>query len=309
MSFTDEVKHEISRIRTEEIPELAALVRMDGSIQIINKNLALTIRIYHGDLARKVFSIIKDRFNLKMEIMVSRHQYFSNQQNIYELFLPPQEGLRQILYQLGIIDKNSNLVFTVKQEFINNRKLQKAYIRGAFLGGGSVNKPGSEYHLEFRCEHQSFAEDLIMVLKNFDLEGHLNIHNKKYIVYFKSFEDITTILNIIGAHQAQLKLENKRVFKDIKNDINRRVNFETANLDKVVQAAMEQIEDIEIIEKNDRLNILSAGLKEIARLRRNNPYTSLKELGEMLDPPLSKSGVNHRLRRIKKIADKIRGDI
>lgn len=306
MSFSDEVKHEIVRIKSVDLPELAALIRMDGIIQIVNKKLALKIRIYHGDLARKVFSIIKDKFNLDIQIMVRKDNHFSSH-NVYELRLKPQEGLEDFLRDLGFIDENNRLVFRIKEEFINNRECQRAYLRGAFLGGGSINDPRSEYHLEFRCEHEGFAEDLIKLLERFNIQGHLVQHNNKYIVYLKSYEQIITVLNIIGAHQALLKMENQRVLKDLKNDVNRKVNFETANLDKTIQAAMEQLEDIELIEATRGLGSLSSGLQEIALLRKANPYASLKELGEMLSPPLSKSGVNHRLRRLKRIADKIRG--
>ncbi|MFW5981793.1 MAG: DNA-binding protein WhiA [Halanaerobiaceae bacterium] len=304
MSFTADVKHEIAQISGEELPELAALVRMDGSIHIINKDLALKLRIYLGDLARKIYKIIKKQFNLKMEIMVRKDRHFDIKHNIYELSLAPQAGLNEFLFKLGVIDKDKNLLFRINEEFINNRKSQRAYLRGAFLGGGSVNKPGSEYHLEFRCEHLAFAKDLIQLLEKFDLKGHLTEHNNKFIVYFKSFEEIITILNIIGAHQALLKMEDKYVLKDIKNNINRKVNFETANLDKTINAAMRQIEDIELIEASESLDSLSKSLQEIARLRKENPYASLKELGEILN--ISKSAANHRMRRIKKIASEIR---
>ncbi|MFW5971968.1 MAG: DNA-binding protein WhiA [Bacillota bacterium] len=307
MSFTADVKHEIARVEGEELPELAALIRMDGSIQIRNKRLALKIRIYLGDLARKIYSIIKKEFKLNMQIIVRKDNHFDTKHNIYELFLPPQPGMNKFLYNLGFIDEDNNLIFRIKDEFINNRSCQRAYIRGAFLGGGSVNRPGSEYHLEFRCEHSSFADDLVDLLANFEVNAHLTEHNNKFIVYCKNFEDITTILNIIGAYKALFKMENKYVLKDIKNNINRKINFETANLDKTVKAAMLQLEDIELIEATRGLDSLSSSLYEIAKLRMGNPYASLKELGEMLTPKLSKSGVNHRIRRIKKIAEKIRG--
>lgn len=306
MSFTADVKHEIARIKGEELPELAALIRMDGSIQIINKELALRIKIYLADLARKIYSLIKKQFSLDMQIMVRKDTHFDIKHNIYELFLPPQGGMHDFLYDLGLLDENRNLIFEIKDEFIKKRSSQKAYLRGAFLGGGSVNKPGSEYHMEFRCEHLGFAEDLVGLLALFEIEGHMTEHNNKYIVYLKKYDDITTVLNIIGAHKALLKMEDKHIMKSLKNNTNRRVNFETANLDKTIEAAMLQLEDIELIEARKGLNSLSKGLKEIAQLRKDNPYASLKELGEMLEPELSKSGVNHRMRRIKKIADKLR---
>ncbi len=305
MSFTTEVKRELIQINTEQLPELAALIRMNGTIQIKNKKFALKVRLYLGDLARKVYSLIKKEFQLEIQIIVRKDHYFDNRHNIYELFLPPQPGLDDFLFQLGFVDENKRIIFKVKEEIVNDRLYQRAYLRGAFLGGGSVNNPNSEYHLEFRCEHKGMARDLLALLENFGLKGRLIEHNNKYIIYFKSFDEVTTVLNIIGAHRALLKMEDRYVVKSLKNDVNRKINFETANLDKTIQAALSQLEDIELIEKEKGLASLPESLREIAVLRKENPYASLKELGELLQPPISKSGVNHRMRRIKKIASEI----
>ena len=306
MSFTTEVKRELIQIKTEQIPELAALIRMNGTIQIKKRRFALKVKFYLGDLARKVYSLIKKEFQLEMQIIVRKDHYFDIRHNMYELFLPPQPGLGVFLFQLGFLDENNSIIFRVKEEFVNNRLYQRAYIRGAFLGGGSVNNPYSDYHLEFRCEHKGFARDLMELLQNFDLQGRLIEHNNKYIIYFKNFDEVTTVLNVIGAHKALLKMEDKYVVKSLKNDVNRKINFETANLDKTIHAALIQLEDIELIEAEKGLGSLPGSLQEIALLRKENPYASLTELGSLLLPPLSKSGVNHRMRRIKKIASKIR---
>lgn len=306
MSFTSDVKHELVRINEGEIAELSALIRMNGTIQIVSKNFALNIKLSMGDLARKVYSTIKKIFNLQIQIIVRKNLPFDRKQNIYHLFLAPQQGLDDFLYRLGFIDENNSIIFRIKEEFFSKRIYRQAYLRGAFLGGGSVNNPAGEYHLEFRCEYEGLARDLLKLLESFNLEGRITRHNKKHIVYFKNYEDITTILNIIGAHRALLEMENKHVVKSLKNDINRRVNFETANLDKTITAALEQLEDIELIEAERGLASLPKSLREIALLRKEHPYASLKELGELLTPKISKSGVNHRMRRIKKIADEIR---
>lgn len=294
------------RIKEGEIAELAALIRMNGTIQIINKSFALNIKLTMGDLARKVYSLIKKKFKQQIQIIVRKNYPFDGKHNIYELFLPPQQGLDIFLSRLGFIDENNNIIFRVKDEFLSKRSYRKAYLRGAFLGGGSVNNPASEYHLEFRCEHEGLARDLLELLLSFNLEGRLTEHNNKHIVYFKNYEDISTVLNIIGAHRALLEMENMYVVKSLKNDINRKINFETANLDKTITAALEQLEDIDLIEATRGLASLPKSLQEIALLRKDHPYASLKELGELLSPKISKSGVNHRMRRIKKVADEIR---
>lgn len=303
MSFTDQVKEELTHKDKfdyqEQLAELSALIRIDGSIQISNKHLAVKVTLYHGNLARRIYSLIKERFGFSIEIRVRQDRRF-NLSHSYDIIVTPQPGVREFLLELGFLTPANNLVFHIKEKYLASRKLSQAYLRGLFLGGGSVNSPQSEYHLEFRCERESVAEDLKVLLNKFDLEAHQTEHKGYQVIYFKSYAEVVKVLNIIGAHQAMLKMENDHIVKELKNDVNRRVNFETANLEKSVSAAMDQLEYIDIIERKEGLETLSPGLQEIAELRRANPYASLKELGEILD--LSKSGVNHRLRRIKKIA-------
>ncbi|TDO94505.1 hypothetical protein DFR79_103184 [Halanaerobium saccharolyticum] len=304
MSFTDQVKEELTHKDKfdyqEQLAELSALIRIDGSIQISNKHLAVKVTLYHGNLARRIYSLIKERFGFSIEIRVRQDRRF-NLSHSYDIIVTPQPGVREFLLELGFLTPDNNLVFHIKEEYLASRKLSQAYLRGLFLGGGSVNSPQSEYHLEFRCERESVAEDLKVLLAKFDLEAHQTEHKGYQVIYFKSYAEVVKVLNIIGAHQAMLKMENDHIVKELKNDVNRRVNFETANLEKSVSAAMDQLEYIDIIERKEGLETLSPGLQEIAELRRANPYASLKELGDILD--LSKSGVNHRLRRIKKIAE------
>ena len=306
MSFTDQVKEELTHKDKfdyqEQLAELAALIRIDGSIQISNKHLAVKVTLYHGNLARRIYSLIRERFGFSIEIRVRQDNRF-NLSHSYDIIVTPQPGVREFLLELGFLTPDNSLVFHIKEEYLDSRKLSQSYLRGLFLGGGSVNSPQSEYHLEFRCERESLAEDLKVLLAKFDLEAHQTEHKGYYVIYFKSYDEVVKVLNIIGAHQAMLKMENDHIVKDLKNDVNRRVNFETANLEKSVSAAMDQLEYIDIIESEEGLESLSSGLQEMAEIRRANPYASLKELGEILD--LSKSGVNHRLRRIKKIAQNL----
>jgi len=306
MSYTDQVKEELTRKNKhdykKQLAELSALIRVDGSIQISNQHLAVKVKIFHGNLARRIYSLIKERFGFNIEIRV-RHDKKFNLSRTYEILVTPQPGVREFLLELGFLTPQNKLVFNIKEEYLESRKLSQAYLRGLFLAGGSVNSPKSEYHLEFRCERESLADDLTLLLSKFDLKAHRTEHKNNYVVYFKSYSEVTKILNIIGAHQAMLKMENDHIVKELKNNVNRRVNFETANLEKSVSAAMDQLENIRIIEREKGLDSLSAGLKEMAEVRRENPYATLKELGEIID--LSKSGVNHRLRRIKKIAQNL----
>lgn len=306
MSFTDKVKEELTHkdkySYEEQLAELSALIRIDGSIQILNRHLAVKVRLYQGNLARRIYSLIKDRFGFNMEIRIRQNKKFNLKYN-YDIIVSPQLGVREFLLELGFLSPQNNLIFNIKDDYLNSRKLAQAYLRGIFLGGGSVNSPQSEYHLEFRCERESLAKDLKILLNNFELKAHQTEHKGFNVIYFKSYADVVKVLNIIGAHQTMLKMENDHIVKDLKNNVNRRVNFETANLEKSVSAAMDQLKYIDIIEREKGLDSLSPGLREMAELRRENPYASLKELGEIID--LSKSGVNHRLRRIKKISQNL----
>ena len=176
-----------------------------------------------------------------------------------------------------------------------------------FLAAGMITHPKSEYHMEFFVKFVEYADELKELFSRFEIGVKERERNKNYSLYIKKADDIIKILNLIGAKSAQLEFENVRIMKEVKNNVNRKVNLETANLSRTAIAAKEQLEDIELIDKLKGLNKLSKSLQEIADLRRNNPYASLKELGEILG--LSKSGVNHRFRRLRKIAKKLRKDI
>ncbi len=305
MSFTDEVKHELIRYKNKSSEarraELAALLRMTGSISIASREMAVKLKLRYGDLARMIFTWLKNEYELQVEIRVFQPSRLEKGQS-YMLHIPPQDDLSTLLQDLGILSRDNSIDFSISSEFLVRGEVGQAYLRGMFIGGGSINRPSSEYHLEFRCDYHSQAEDLVKLLEIFDITSSMIEHQDRYMVYLKEYKKIISLLNLIGAQQAQLKLEHASIIKEVKGDVNRRLNFETANLDKTIEAALEQLEDIDFIEKNIGLENISESLREIARLRRRHPYASLKELGQKLNPPLSKSGVNHRFRRLRKIA-------
>ncbi len=195
---------------------------------------------------------------------------------------------------------------TIDVRLIKKRCCKRAYIRGAFLGGGSVSDPEKIYHLEIVTHSDSYANSLCSLINEFGLNAKTIERKNNYVVYLKEGEHIVNLLNIIGAHSALLDLENIRIYKDMRNNINRIVNCETANLSKTINAAVRQIENIRYIEDSYGLSNLSPSLREVAELRLNNPDASLRELGEMLNPPIGKSGVNHRLRKLDKIAEELK---
>ena len=183
---------------------------------------------------------------------------------------------------------------------------KKAFMRGAFLACGSLTDPNKGYHLELVCENEQGAELIMYIMGELQLFPKRVTRKKYEVVYLKDGSMIVDFLNIIGAHNALMDMENVRILKDMRNSVNRRVNCETANINKTVSAAVKQIEDIRYIEETKGLKYLPEGLRKVAELRVDEPEMSLREIGEMLNPPVGKSGVNHRLRKISEIANELR---
>ncbi|MCM1287168.1 MAG: DNA-binding protein WhiA [Clostridium sp.] len=183
---------------------------------------------------------------------------------------------------------------------------KQAFMRGAFLACGSLTDPNKGYHLELVCENEHSAELIMYIMGEFQLFPKRVTRKKYEVVYLKDGGAIVDFLNIIGAHNALMDMENVRILKDMRNSVNRRVNCETANINKTVSAAVKQIEDIRYIEEKKGLKYLPEGLRKVAELRVDEPEMSLREIGEMLNPPVGKSGVNHRLRKISEIANELR---
>ena len=183
---------------------------------------------------------------------------------------------------------------------------KRAFLRGAFLCVGSVTDPGKSNHLEFVCSDEKLAELLIEYMAEFEIVAKTISRKKHFVVYLKDGEEIANLLNVMGAHVSLMEFENQRILKEISNSVNRRVNCETANIAKTVNAATKQVEDIILIRDTCGLGGLPQNLREMAQVRIDYPDVSLKELGSYLDPPVGKSGVNHRLRKLSEIADKLR---
>lgn len=316
MTFSQKTKNELSKLpivdRCCSLAELSALVRMCGTIQISGgKNINLKFSTENASIARRIFSILKASYDVHVEVMVRRNRQLKKN-NSYLIVINQKDISKEILLDVGFFDKDKINIFDpnymIDEKIIKNRCCKRAYIRGSFLGGGSISNPEKTYHLEMVTNNQEHAEDLSKIINSFHLNSKIVLRKDNYIVYLKEAEQIVDILNIMGAHQALLKLEDMRVLKDIRNNINRIVNCETANLGKTISASLRQIDDIKYIESKRGLNKLPEALKELAELRLKNPDSSLKELGTMLSTPMGKSGVNHRFRKIGEIAAELRGE-
>lgn len=313
MSFSSQIKNEISRMEFEKdcciLAELAAIVRMNGTIQLQRGNkLLLKMTTENAATARRIFTILRNKYNQEIDVVVKKSKQLKKK-NIYLIVISDSELVSRILRDIRFIEGKNILKqnYEIDKQIIKKRCCRRSYIRGSFLGGGSMSNPERSYHLEFTSENEDHAKDLAKIINTFGLNAKVIERKYKYIVYLKEASQIGDILNIIGAHQALLKFEDIRVLKDMRNNVNRLVNCETANLSKTINASMRQVDDIKTIQAHDGLENLPPKLREVAYLRLDNRNASLKELGEMLDPPMGKSGINHRLRKIGQIAEKIRG--
>ncbi|CEP44544.1 DNA-binding protein WhiA [Paraclostridium sordellii] len=312
MSFSAETKNELARVFSNDkccnISELSAIVRLSGSIQLAGyKKLNLKISTELNSIARKVFKLLKSNFGINTEISVNKNQMLKRNSS-YVLMVTSDMGAENLLRELGILSREEEF-FTmnkVPEDLIKDNECIRAFIRGAFLGGGSISDPEKNYHLEFVANNEEFAESLKNLINSLGFNSKTVSRKNNYVVYLKESEQISDLLNIIGAHQALLSLESTKIVKEMRNNVNRLVNCETANLSKTVNAAVRQIENIKYIQSKVGLDHLPPNLREIAELRVDNEDLTLKELGEMASPELSKSAVNHRLRKIEQIADDLR---
>ncbi len=319
MSFSMETKNELSRLIPEnyccQLAELSALIRMSGTIQLAGfQKVNVRIATENAAIARKIIKLLKACFGAHTELMVRKNRVLKKNNN-YMMVINSSAGANDILQTLGILrkeDEQFSIDYSIPTELLEKRCCKRAYLRGAFLGSGSVSAPEKTYHLELVTSSEEHSEDLKNLINEFDLGAKIVQRKNSYVVYLKEGDQIVDLLNIIGAHNALLNLENIRIVKQVRNNVNRIVNCETANLSKIVNASVRQNENIEYIERTHGFKILPDGLREIAELRLEFKEASLKELGQMLTPPVGKSGVNHRLRKIDKIAEKIKqkeGDV
>ncbi|ADG83550.1 DNA-binding protein WhiA [Thermincola potens] len=310
MSFSTTTKNELARIKAVkrccQLAELAAIIKLDGLIQISgNHKMSLHILSENAAVARKVFAYLKSVFGVQTEILVRKKQRLKKN-NVYTVRVLSQQGVREVLREIGIIDSQGHFADKVKASLLTKDCCRRAFLRGVFLGGGSVNNPEGTYHLEILISDADFCDFVCAVLHSYHLPAKVSRRKNWFVIYLKGSDEIVKLLNLMGAHSALLNFENVRIYKDMRNQVNRLVNCETANLNKTVDAALHQLENIKVIDEYLGLGNLPPNLKQIAELRLKYPDSSLKELGEMLDPKVSKSGVNHRFRRLQRIAEDLK---
>ena len=305
MSFTAEVKDELSRVEPKRPcclkAELAALVRIEGTLHITGRQrYRLEIATETAPVARKAIKLLHGLYDLKTELTVRRSVLHKT--NNYLITVPSQPRLPDALVELGILGTDMTLAYGIAPGLVRKDCCAVAYLRGAFLGGGFVADPHGDFHFELTAESEQLAEDLAALMERYEIPAKITQRRGLYTVYLKGAEPIVTFLALVGAHRALLRTEDVRIMKSMRNEVNRLVNAETANLQKTAEAAMSQIEAIRVLEEHGGLELLPPALQEFVRLRLEYPDVSLRELGELAEPPLSKSAGYHRVRRIEELA-------
>ncbi|MDR3157234.1 MAG: DNA-binding protein WhiA [Lactobacillales bacterium] len=307
MSFASEVKKELTTliVHPEHArAELSALIRMNGSLLLQENFFILNIQTENASIARRIFSLLKDTYGFRSEVLV-RKKMNLKKNNVYVVRL--KQGAKEVLADLKILD-GMFLTIHVSGDIKGNTQKMKSYLRGAFLAGGSVNNPQtSRYHLEIYSTYESHARDLADMMNSYELFANILERKSGWITYLKSAEKITDFLTLIGANISRFKFEDVLILRDFRNSVNRLQNAELANMNKTVDAAARQLEDIRLIKRVQGLESLPEKLAELAKMRLQYPDMNFKALGEILPSgKISKSGINHRMRKLSRIAQEIR---
>lgn len=308
MSFASDVKKELTMLDISKADnaraELSALMRMNGSLGLANMHFTLNVQTENAATARRILSLLQKFYDVNSEISV-RRQMKLKKNNLYVVRIT--QDVDKLLDDLRIFE-NFELLPTIPDSWLADEGMARSYLRGAFLAAGSVNNPEtSRYHFEIYSLYEEQANQLEQLINQFDLNAKTVERRSGYIVYLKEAEKIADMLNVIGATEAMLKFEDVRIVRDMRNSVNRLVNAEQANIEKTVTASQKQVDDIEFLDDELGLHKLPEKLREMAQIRLSHREEPLSELGKYVTGgAISKSGVNHRLRKISQLADELR---
>ncbi len=313
MSFSAEVKEElaakIGNSRHCQLAEVAAIIACEGYITSDeNGAAALFLQDENEPAVRKFFTLLRKAFNIRTSFLENISEV-KDGGRVYRPVLADRQKLESILGAIRMLESDGTVrgfENGASPMVTRNSCCKRAFLRDAFLCTGSISDPNKGYHLEFVCNYEGQARQIQELIESFDIEARIVVRKKYFVLYVKEGAGIVDLLNIMEAPVSLMKLENLRIVKEMRNSINRRVNCDVANIAKTVNAAAKQIEDITYIRDHYGFNKLSDGLREMAEVRLENPEATLGELGKLLDPPMGKSGVNHRLRKLSELAEKIR---
>ena len=330
MSFSGDIKNEIAHQLPDDyhclLAEIAAVIHYAGTVEGNEEKGYILVETENVVLAKKYLQLIRKAFDISVDLHIKRLP--SGKNNKYRIVLSsetedspgPESGETEgagdtgTISEISVGDKFSRVFLeTADWErpgfaecLLEYPCCRRAFIRGAFLTSGSMSNPGKSYHFEIVCRKMQGAEELCRVIETFGISPKIIQRKNKYIVYLKDSGAIVDILNVMDAPNALMRLENVRIIKDMKNSANRQYNCDSANITRMVRTAARQVDDIRYIEKHLGFSRLTPILREMARVRLEHPEESLQELGAYLDPPVGKSGVNHRLKKLGEIAESLR---
>lgn len=313
MSFSATTKNELSRTEPErkccKLAEIAGFIRMCGTIKLSGGGKVNVMLVTENPaVARHFKRLIKDYFDTNAALVIAKTAILKKG-HYYELMINAEKNAEQILRETGIlmVREGCNYISDgIYSDLIKTKCCRRAYLKGVFLGAGTISDPEKAYHLEIVCNSEVLSGDVKKLINSFGLHSKSVLRKSSHVVYLKEAEQIIDFLNILGAHGQLLDFENVRIVKEMRNKTNRINNCDSANLDKTINASAKQLENIRLIDEFRGLNSLPDKLLEVAELRLENPEASLIELAEMMDPPIGKSGINHRFKKLEEIAEKIR---
>ncbi len=313
MSFASDVKNELSRVETEkkccQLAEIAGFLRVSGSIGLAGGGrFKIIITSENPAVIRHYKKLLQDYFDIGT-LLEMREPSSAGKKRAYKITIDAENRSEQILRETGILlvrEGNNYISDGIYDGIVRSKCCKRAYLRGIFMGAGTMSDPEKSYHLEFVCGSQTLAHDLKKLINSFvDIQAKDFQRGNSFVVYMKKADYVGDMLGIIGADTHSLIIANTLVEKSVKNDANRMANCDNANTDRIVAAAMKQVKAVEKIEQKKSLGWLPEKLRQVAVLRKENPDISIKELGAMCDPPLTKSGINGRLKKIEEIASKL----
>jgi cell division protein WhiA len=310
MTFSKDTKDELAHIAPDKncciLAELAGFIRVCGTIKLMGGGkFKVVITTEHNAVARHYKTLIKTYFGVDPSLEIGRSQAI-NKGKAYLMTLGPEELSEQILRETGILMLRGGMNYIsdgIYEGLIKTKCCRKAYLRGLFLGTGTISNPEKGYQLEIVCDTEILAGDVKRLLNGFiDIHSKVVVRKGQYVVYVKAASQILDLLAIMGAHSQYFSFEDIRMKKELVNRTNRIQNCDQANIDKTIVASEKQISDIRAATAHGGLDLLPKKLREIAQMRLDNPDASMTEIGTMLDPPLKKAGVNNRFARIAEMA-------
>lgn len=303
MSFTIKVKEELLQLDQTDKRELSAIIKMSGSLSLTGQGLNLSITSENAKIARHIYELLEKLYQVAPEIKY--HQKTNLRKNrVYTVFVA--DNVEEILSDLKLADSFFGIETGIEEGVLNDDEAGRAYLRGAFLATGTIRDPESgKYQLEIFSVYQDHAEDLANLMRKFMLDAKIIEHKNGVVTYLQKAEDIMDFLIVIGAMDCKEEFEEIKIMRETRNDLNRANNVETANITKTITASMKTINNIIKIMDTVGLETLPLELQQIAQVRIAHPDYSIQQIANSLDTPLTKSGVNHRLRKINKIAEEL----